>query len=97
MKAQGLATHQCIAHEVTQAAGLGPREVDAQCHQHEQQVDDPDAKVLAARAGKGDGDLVGRWGNLHLGIGCVQWVGCAGRGSVYMLHAGILLEMGWGL
>ena len=73
------AVDQGVAVKIFQPPHLGPRVVQAQRHQHQQQVDDPDAKVFTARAG--ETDVYG------VGAGCVrqcarQFVRCGGEGAV---------------
>ena len=61
MKAQGLAGDQGVAVKVAQLANLGPRKVDAQCDQRQQQVDNPDSEIFTAGAGKNQRQVLGRF------------------------------------
>ncbi|KAF1858517.1 hypothetical protein Lal_00015034 [Lupinus albus] len=59
-----------VAVKVLQAAGLGPRRIDAQRGHREQQVDDPDAEIFRAAAGERQA-MRGRLGERSV-VGCVH-------------------------
>ncbi|MDT4883550.1 hypothetical protein FQZ97_1196000 [compost metagenome] len=59
MKAQRVATHQGVILEIGHAPRAGERQVQRERDEGQQQVDDPDAEILAARAGELDVQLPG--------------------------------------
>ena len=65
VEVQRMPADRGVAVEVAQAPHLGPRVVQAERHQREQQVDDPDAEILAARAAEDDLQRVVLAGQRH--------------------------------
>ena len=92
MKPQRVAAHQRVVLEVRDATGARKRHIERERDQREQQVDDPDAKVLAARAGEPDVQQLRRSGCAALLMAQHH----SGRKIVLFVHPDSLKFINWG-